>query len=117
MGESTQYPDLSHIVFDLPSLRISHIPGVPGGEGGSIRNDFGRLRVNMVRQNAHSTAIIDFVQVRLTSSPNPNKNLVQGQFKAPFDGPVHYYLKPKFYAETKPLSVKLVTAELLCGSL
>jgi hypothetical protein len=87
MGESSQYPDLNHIVFDLSSLRISHIPWVLGGEDGSIRNDLGGLRADAVRHNAHSTAIIHSVQVRSISSPNTSKNLMQGQLMVLFDGP------------------------------
>lgn len=88
---------------NYPLLQTSHIPFVLDDDDGSGESQHGRLRGHLARQNPHSKAMIE----TLTHDPNET-NVLEEEVLVIFNGPAHHYITPKFYAETKPTTGKVV---------
>ncbi|KAI9066538.1 negative transcriptional regulator [Trametes sanguinea] len=97
----------------LPFLQSSHIPWILDVPDDASDTDFGKLRGHMARANPQVKAMI----AELTSSasapgaelePRPRTRTLSRDVLILFNGPVHHYVTPKFYKETKPSTGKVV---------
>ncbi|KAB8225695.1 transcriptional regulator PAI 2-type [Aspergillus novoparasiticus] len=92
---------------EYPFLQTSHIPWVLDVEDDSSDTELGVLRGHMARQNPHAKAMMHSAtsttpEVTTGGVQLPNEVLVL------FIGPVHHYVTPKFYTDTKPATGKVV---------
>ncbi|KAK9427758.1 putative FMN-binding domain-containing protein [Lipomyces doorenjongii] len=78
-----------------PLLQSSHIPWILDVEDNDSETELGRLRGHIARQ---------IHRPKPSSNPSPLNQPVL----VLFNGPVHHYVTPKFYTETKPTSGKVV---------
>jgi transcriptional regulator len=87
---------------NFPTIQCTHIPWLldANDEQGC---GLGKLRGHMARQNPHAKAIIEAVKDNHSS----NAPLEQ-EVSVLFNGPVHSYITPKYYLETKPKTGKVV---------
>ncbi|KAK9342588.1 putative FMN-binding domain-containing protein [Lipomyces starkeyi] len=88
-----------------PLLQSSHIPWILDVEDNDSETELGRLRGHIARQNPQAKAIIESLTHESTSTPN---KYLEEKVLVLFNGPVHHYVTPKFYTETKPTSGKVV---------
>ena len=88
---------------NFPTIQCSHIPWVLDVSHEDSTTELGKLRGHMAKANPHSKAIVETVQ-KLTRT---NGSLEQ-EVSVLFNGPVHSYVTPKFYIETKPDTGKVV---------
>lgn len=86
-------------------LQASHIPWVLDSHYDGDSSGLGRLRGHIARQNPQSKAIIDHLS---QSSQAERSNIISEDVLILFNGPVHHYVTPKFYLQTKPESGKVV---------
>lgn len=92
-----------------PFIQSSHIPWILDVASDDSETETGVLRGHMARQNPQAKAIVESV-----TAANPPAASVSGgvQLKdevlALFNGPVHHYVTPKFYTETKPATGRVV---------
>ncbi|KAJ5736850.1 uncharacterized protein N7483_001975 [Penicillium malachiteum] len=84
-----------------PLIQASHIPWVVDGEYES-ENEFGVLRGHIARPNPQAKAMIEAL------SQSPGSQHLEEDVLVVFNGPVHHYITPKFYKETKPSIGKVV---------
>lgn len=91
----TGIPSANH-----PHLQMSHIPFVLDVDDESSQTELGRLRGHLAKQNPQSKAMIESVQ----ASPD---NVLEQDVLVVFTSADHY-VTPKFYAETKPSTGKVV---------
>lgn len=68
----------------------------------------GRLRGHIARQNPQSKAIIEYLNAESSDVTSSPKTHLEEDVLVIFNGPVHHYVTPKFYTETKPTSGKVV---------
>ena len=87
-----------------PLIQSSHIPFLLDVQDESSETELGVLRGHLARQNPQSKAIID----SLRSQSQPTTNVLEQEVLVLFNSPVHHYVTPKFYTETKPSSGKVV---------
>jgi transcriptional regulator len=87
-----------------PLLQSSHIPWVVDSEFDGNTHGLGRLRGHIARQNPQAKAIIESVSA---SSSGSLPQLIDDVLVI-FNGPVHHYVTPQFYTETKPSTGKVV---------
>ncbi|OBZ72865.1 hypothetical protein A0H81_06849 [Grifola frondosa] len=89
-----------------PLLQSSHIPWILDVADEASDTELGTLHGHMARANPQAKAIIESI----TSNPTENDNApkLQEEVLILFDGPVHHYITPKFYTETKPATGKVV---------
>lgn len=87
---------------DHPFLQSTHIPFVLDVDDEASETEMGRLRGHLARQNPHSKAMIE----ELASDPAKGDVLEQDVLVI-FTAQTHY-ITPKFYAETKPSTGKVV---------
>ena len=88
-----------------PFLQSSHIPWVVDSDFEGSKVGLGRLRGHVARQNPQAKAIIDSLADASTSS---STTYLTDDVLILFNGPVHHYLTPKFYTQTKPSTGKTV---------
>lgn len=88
---------------NFPNLQCSHIPWILDLEDETDKSELGKLRGHMARQNPHSKALIEAVDANAGSGGKLEEEVL-----IMFNGPAHSYVTPKFYAETKPLTGKVV---------
>lgn len=87
-----------------PFIQSSHIPWILDVEDEASTTEFGTLRGHMARANPQTKAIID----SLASDGSPSSNQLEKEVMILFNSPVHHYVTPKFYKETKPTTAKVV---------
>ncbi|KAI1253705.1 hypothetical protein MGN70_004097 [Eutypa lata] len=87
-----------------PLIQSSHIPFVLDVQDESSETELGVLRCHIARQNPQAKAIID----SLESGPQGNAGCLEQEVLVLFNSPIHHYVTPKFYTETKPDSGKVV---------
>lgn len=94
-------------VDDLPFIQTSHIPWVLNVEHEANESELGILRGHMARQNPQAKAMIS---AAMSTMPDGHTGGVQlrDEVLVLFTGPVHHYVTPKFYTETKPATGKVV---------
>lgn len=89
-----------------PTIQASHIPWILDVPSETSENEFGVLRGHMARQNPQSKALVESA-----TSSNPGASgavQLKDEVLVMFNGPVHHYVTPKFYTETKPVTGKVV---------
>ncbi|KFY28459.1 hypothetical protein V493_02923 [Pseudogymnoascus sp. VKM F-4281 (FW-2241)] len=102
-----------------PFLQLSHIPWIVDGDDEDSEAGLGRLRGHIARQNPQAKAMIESLTPELsetgitpelseTGIPAPLKTHLEEDVLVLFNGPVHHYVTPQFYTETKPTSGKVV---------
>jgi transcriptional regulator len=97
---------------NYPLLQSSHIPwvlDVPDEEppaGASV----GTLRGHLARANPQTKALIEAIakSQSITDVSNTGNGTLVEEVMILFNGPVHHYVTPKFYTETKPSTGKVV---------
>ena len=89
----------------LPFLQSSYIPWVVDPEFEDGASGLGRLRGHIARQNPQAKAIIESCTAAVKS---PEPNTLDHDVLVLFNGPVHHYVTPKFYKQTKPDTGKVV---------
>ncbi|PNY20397.1 Uncharacterized protein TCAP_07429 [Tolypocladium capitatum] len=89
-----------------PLIQSSHIPFLLDVNDQDSETELGVLRGHLARQNPQSKAIIDALQ----SQPDTGSrgSTLEQEVMVLFTSPVHHYVTPKFYTETKPGSGKVV---------
>jgi transcriptional regulator len=87
-----------------PLIQSSHIPFLLDVEDESSETELGVLRGHMARQNPQSKSIIESLQ----TGSQPSPSVLEQEVMVLFTSPVHHYVTPKFYVETKPSSGKVV---------
>jgi len=95
----------------FPFLQSSHIPWVLDVPKGDNEFDFGSLRGHMARANPQAKALTNYCKSALGENPNTEDEehrTLQRDVLVMFHGPVHHYITPKFYAETKLMTGKVV---------
>jgi len=88
---------------NFPTLQCTHIPWVLDVAEDSSETQLGKLRGHLARANPHSKAMIETIQAL-----NPSNSTLEQEVSVVFNGPAHSYVTPKFYAETKPDTGKVV---------
>ena len=101
LGQFTTAIDSSNHDF----LQSSHIPFVLDIDDESSDTELGRLRGHLARANPQSKAIIEEVSRDDSGSA---VTTLQRNVLVIFTSPVHHYVTPKFYTETKPATGKVV---------
>lgn len=101
-----QYP-LGILTTAIPSesyplIQCTHIPFLLDVKDDSSETELGVLRGHMARQNPHSKALAEAAQTQNKS------NMLEQEVMVLFNVPVHHYVTPKFYTETKPANGKVV---------
>ncbi|OAP61353.1 transcriptional regulator [Fonsecaea erecta] len=93
---------------NFPTIQCTHIPWVLDVADDSSETELGRLRGHLARQNPQSKALIEAAaQQQQSISDNGTQSLTE-EVSVVFSGPVHHYVTPKFYVETKPATGKVV---------
>ncbi|VDB83164.1 unnamed protein product [Peniophora sp. CBMAI 1063] len=87
----------------FPLLQSTHIPFVLDVADESSETELGTLRGHMARANPHSKAMIENLSGKSEAS-----QVLENEVMVLFNGPVHHYVTPKFYTETKPSTGKVV---------
>lgn len=86
-----------------PLIQCTHIPFLLDLEDETSETELGVLRGHMARSNPHAKAFIE------TLEANPAANgVLEQEVMVLFNVPVHHYVTPKFYVETKPKDGKVV---------
>jgi transcriptional regulator len=92
-----------------PLIQSSHIPWVLDlPKDGSPDGPIGTLRGHVARANPQAKAMIE----TLTSGSDETSiksSILEEEVLVLFNGPVHHYVTPKFYVETKPSTGKVVS--------
>ncbi|RDW87904.1 negative transcriptional regulator-like protein [Coleophoma crateriformis] len=88
-----------------PLIQSSHIPWVLDSSFDGNRSGLGRLRGHIARQNPQAKAMMDECATSPTAS---TPAYLVDDVQVLFNGPVHHYVTPKFYTETKPTTGKVV---------
>lgn len=89
----------------FPTIQCTHIPWVLDIEDNTSETELGILRGHLAKPNPHSKAMIEAVQAESDSKINGR---LTEEVSVIFNGPVHHYVTPKFYTETKPSTGKVV---------
>lgn len=90
-----------------PFIQSSHIPWVLDIPSESNESDkLGVLRGHVARQNPQAKAMTESIT---TANPEASGGMqLPDEVLVLFNGPVHHYVTPKFYTETKPATGKVV---------
>jgi transcriptional regulator len=88
---------------NFPTLQCTHIPWILDVTDEQSKTELGTLRGHLARANPHSKSMTEAVQHTSTSNGN-----LEHEVSVIFTGPVHSYVTPKFYTETKPATGKVV---------
>lgn len=87
----------------FPTIQCTHAPWLIDIEDETSETELGRLRGHLAKPNPHSKAMTEAVQ----NASGTNGRLTE-EVSVIFNGPVHHYVTPKFYTETKPSTGKVV---------
>lgn len=82
-----------------PFLQNSHIPWIIDTESDSNTNGLEKLRGHIAQQNPQAKAIVESCTAASKSSP---VDTLEHDVLVMFNGPVNYYVTPKFFKQTKP---------------
>jgi transcriptional regulator len=99
---------------NFPLIQSSHIPWVldipssPVSQGDSNTTNVGRLRGHIARANPQCKAFLEAAARSPNIKPGSKNGIIQEEVMVLFNGPVHHYVTPKFYVETKPSTGKVV---------
>lgn len=88
---------------NFPTIQCTHIPWVLDVKDETSETELGILRGHLARANPHSKALIEAILAKSTSSGKLTEEV-----SIMFTGPVHHYVTPQFYTETKPITGKVV---------
>ncbi|CAG8930485.1 unnamed protein product [Penicillium salamii] len=88
-------------------LQSSHIPWVMDVNDDQNESELGVLRGHMARQNPQSKALIENAKATMSGGATGGIQL-ETEVMVLFTGPVHHYVTPKFYTESKPATGKVV---------
>lgn len=91
---------------NFPFLQSSHIPFILDVKDENSETELGVLRGHMARANPHSKALIEHLSATANVENSPPK--LERDVLVLFNHPVHHYVSPKFYRETKPATGKVV---------
>jgi transcriptional regulator len=91
-----------------PLLQSSHIPWIVDVDDEDNEAVLGRLRGHIARQNPQAKAIIESLTTKSSDIPTSPKTHLEEDVLVLFNGPIHHYVTPQFYTETKPTSGKVV---------
>jgi transcriptional regulator len=91
-----------------PLLQSSHIPWVLDVEGEEGLTGLGRLRGHIARQNPQAKAIVESLTHDSSNIPSSPWACLEDDVLVMFNGPVHHYITPQFYTDTKPSTGKVV---------
>jgi transcriptional regulator len=85
------------------TIQSSHVPWVldADDEENATGEQKAKLRGHMARANPQTKALIE-------TATKTSSNKIQAEVMILFNGPVHHYVTPKFYVETKPSTGKVV---------
>ncbi|KAI1412028.1 putative FMN-binding domain-containing protein [Hypoxylon sp. FL1857] len=87
-----------------PLIQSSHIPFVLDVNDENSETELGILRGHVARQNPQSKAMVESLEARSQASGS----FLEQEVLVLFNSPVHHYVTPKFYTETKPETGKVV---------
>lgn len=90
----------------FPLIQCTHIPFLLDASEEGSETEQGVLRGHMARANPHSKALIEAAQAKAASGSSDG--YLEQEVMVLFNFPVHHYVTPKFYAETKPRDGKVV---------
>ncbi|KAH8424652.1 FMN-binding negative transcriptional regulator [Aspergillus melleus] len=98
---------------EYPFLQTSHIPWLLDVSDESSESELGVLRGHMARQNPQAKAMIASATATAisdgTSEPTATGGIqLENEVLVLFTAPVHHYVTPKFYTDTKPATGKVV---------
>jgi transcriptional regulator len=94
-----------------PLLQSSHIPWVldiPNSSTPSSESQPAKLRGHLARANPHAKALSEAGAAVNTGSSDTKCAKLEEEVMILFTSPVHHYITPKFYVETKPSTGKVV---------
>eukprot|EP01117_Protostelium_nocturnum_P014955 TRINITY_DN5749_c0_g2_i1.p1 TRINITY_DN5749_c0_g2~~TRINITY_DN5749_c0_g2_i1.p1 ORF type:complete len:249 (-),score=80.23 TRINITY_DN5749_c0_g2_i1:63-809(-) len=83
------------------TIQSSHIPFILDVQDDESPTELGKLRGHIARANPQAKAILE-------SLADSDGNLLQDEVLILFNSPVHHYIPPKFYIDTKPTTGKVV---------
>jgi len=83
------------------TIQSSHVPWVLDIDDEETGEPKGKLRGHLARANPQTKALIE-------AATKTSANRIQEEVMILFNGPVHHYVTPKFYVETKPSTGKVV---------
>src|ERR1700712_611374 len=89
-----------------PFLQTSHLPWILDVEDDGSETELGKLRGHIARQNPQAQAMIDSLTTDLVDGAVSQSRQLEEDVLVLFNGPVHHYVTPKFYVETKPKTGK-----------
>ncbi|KAM0810370.1 hypothetical protein AB5N19_10719 [Seiridium cardinale] len=89
-----------------PLIQSSHIPWILDVQNESSDSELGVLRGHVARGNPQSKAMTESLAAR--GRKESRSNVLEQEVLVLFTSPVHSYVTPKFYAETKPATGKVV---------
>ncbi|GAP89345.2 putative transcriptional regulator [Rosellinia necatrix] len=87
-----------------PFILSSHVPFLLDVKDENSPDELGVLRAHIARQNPQAKALIAAAQAGTRSEPN----LLEEEVLVLFTSPIHHYVTPKYYTETKPTTGKVV---------
>jgi len=87
----------------FPTIQCTHLPWLLDVNDDTSENELGTLRGHLAKPNPHSKAMTEAVQAM-----SPSNGRLSEEVSVVFNGPVHHYVTPKFYTETKPSTGKVV---------
>ena len=90
-----------------PKILSSHIPFILDVPDGPSETEFGVLRGHLARTNPQSKTIIDGIQ-SCTLTDTAAAQYLEEEVLVLFTVAAHHYVTPKFYAEMKPRTGKVV---------
>jgi transcriptional regulator len=88
---------------NFPTLQCTHIPWVLDVTDEHSKTELGKLRGHMAKPNPHSKALVEAIRAH-----SPSNGSLEHEVSVLFNGPVHSYVTPKFYVQTKPDTGKVV---------
>jgi transcriptional regulator len=88
-----------------PFLQSSHIPWIVDAKDEDSEIELGRLRGHIAVQNPQAKAIVQSLTSESSGTP---KSYLEDDVLVLFNGPVHHYVTPHFYTDTKPATGKVV---------
>jgi transcriptional regulator len=97
---------LGIIITAIPSsnystIQCSHVPWILDVSDENSSTELGRLRGHMAKANSHSKVMSEVAE-------KDSNGYLEQEILVLFNGPVHAYVTPKFYTETKPTTGKVV---------
>jgi transcriptional regulator len=85
----------------FPTIQCTHIPWVLDVADETSETELGSLRGHLAKPNPHSKAMTESAQSTANGELSEEVSVI-------FNGPIHHYVTPKFYTETKPSTGKVV---------